>query len=51
MSSRILSRTLARLDWKRRLHGMRAGCVADLEMLAQCGSAEEIANRVEFLPL
>lgn len=26
-------------------------CVADLEMLAQCGAPEDFANRVEFLPL
>jgi hypothetical protein len=26
-------------------------CVADLEMLAQCGTPEDFANRVEFLPL
>lgn len=26
-------------------------CVADLETLAQCGTSEDFANRVEFLPL
>lgn len=26
-------------------------CVADLEMLAQCGTPDDFANRVEFLPL
>ena len=26
-------------------------CVADLEMRAQCGTPEDFANRVEFLPL